>query len=62
MIATTGIAFLGLIGMAGLALLEGWDGWTLIVDMVMLAFYLTLLRSIVPTLYVSWTTQPIEDE
>lgn len=62
MIATTGIAFLGLIGMAGLALLEGWDRWTLIVDMVMLAFYLTLLCSIVPTLYVSWTTQPIEDE
>jgi hypothetical protein len=60
--AATGVAIFGLIGIAGLVLLAGWDRWTLVIEMAMLAFYLTLLCSIVPTLYVSWTTRPIEDE
>lgn len=62
LVTATGAAIFGLIGMAGLALLQGWNRWILIVEMGMLAFYLILLCSIVPTLYVSWTTQPIEDE
>jgi len=62
LIAATGIAVLGLIGMAGLALLQGWNRWIVIVEMGMLAFYLILLCLIVPTLYVSWTTRPIEDQ
>ena len=62
MTSATGVAVLGLIGMAGLALLAGWNRWILIVEMGMLAFYLLLLCLIVPTLYVSWTTVPIEDE
>ncbi len=60
--SAAGVADLGLIGMAGLALLAGWDRWILVVEMGMLAFYLILLCLIVPTLYVSWTTRPIEDE
>lgn len=62
MVAATGAAILGLTGLAGLALLYAWDRWRLVAEMGMLAFYLMLLCLIVPVLYASWTTSPIDDE
>ena len=60
--ATTVIAFLALIALTGLALLEGWDRNRLLFLMPMLAFYLFCLMLTIPTLYASWATRPIEDE
>jgi len=60
--ATSGIAVFALIALTGFALLDRWDKSRLIVTMPALAFYLLCLLVIVPTLYASWATRPIEDE
>jgi len=59
---TSVIAFLALIALAGLALIEHWDRNRLLFMMPMLAFYLSCLVVTIPTLYASWATRPIEDE
>jgi len=56
------VAVLGMLVSGGLALLNGWPVLVLVRQLIALILYLITLYSAVPTLYSSWTTQPIGED
>lgn len=56
------VAFIGLLALIGVALVEQWQSMILMGEMGMFILYLFSLWSTIPTLHASWATRPIEDE
>jgi hypothetical protein len=55
-------AYIGMLLVTGLALLGNWTREMLITALIGLALFLPLLWTAVPTLYASWSVQPLDDD
>ncbi|WP_404335390.1 hypothetical protein AB2M62_16035 [Sphingomonas sp. MMS12-HWE2-04] len=60
--ATSVAAMAGIWLLFGLAMLQNWSKFALLDQLRALSFTLMVLYSAVPTLYASWTTQPMGEE
>jgi hypothetical protein len=55
-------AYIGMLLVMGLALLGDWPRELLLIALVGLAMFLPLLWTAVPTLYASWSVEPLDDD
>jgi hypothetical protein len=60
--SVSAVAVIGIWLLMGFALLGNWSALTLILALRSLSFYLMTLYAAVPTLYASWSTQPIDED
>jgi hypothetical protein len=56
------VAFVGMLVLAAVTVLQDWPRDLLVKEMIALALYLFALLTTLPTLYASWKTRPIPDE